>query len=246
MNKEFELTRRQKLQIYPLGDLHIGSPNFSEEFMEHWIDIFNSTKSKKLIYLQGDLIDVATKRLGNSAYEQDMSVNDQIEQVLGYLEPLKKYIAGSVSSNHPARIKKEFDLDIEKVMADALGCEYGASLYHNLKINGEDFKVFAQHGSKTSQQLHLMLGQVMRQTQHVEADLVLYGHCHHGESMSLPSVSMEGYKRKTIVLTGHFLTYKNSYAEHMGLRPNPCCFPIVNVGYNCAVDVKIVNEDEVF
>ena len=79
----YKLSTRKKLQIYPLGDIHIGSPFFNEDFLEHWIRSFKGSKSEKLIYLQGDLIDLATKRLGNSAYEQKMSVDDQIDMVLG-------------------------------------------------------------------------------------------------------------------------------------------------------------------
>lgn len=248
-NKEFNLSNRKKLQIYSLGDLHVGSPHFNEDFLKYWVENFKGSKSEKIIYLQGDLVDLAVKRLGNSSYEQQLSVNEQIDTILDYLKPLKKYIVGSVSGNHEARTRKEFDLDVSKLIAKELDCEYGVSLYHKFKINGVDYKVHAQHGNKTSNQLHLMLGQVMRQTQHIDANLFLYGHCHQCESLSLPNITLDGYSRRYIVLTGHFLTYENSYAHHQGLKPNPCCYPIISIGMNdnnrINTDVRIVNEDEV-
>lgn len=246
MANEYKLSKRKKLQIYPLGDLHIGSKHFNEEFFEKWIKVFKNTKSEKLIYLQGDLIDLATKRLANSAYEQIMSVDEQIQTVLDYLKPLKKYIKGSVIGNHEARAIKEFDLDISKLIANELECEYDNRLYHEYSINDKPYRVFTQHGNRTSNQLHLMLGQVMRSTQYIDANLFLYGHCHYAESISLPEININGYNRRNIVLTGHFLKYKGSYAERMGLKPSPSCFPVINIGCNLNTDVKIYNEDECY
>lgn len=244
--KSYKLSKRKKLQIYPLGDVHIGSKYFNEDYLEYWLNVFKGSKSEKVIYLQGDLIDLATKRLGHSVYEQKISVDDQIDTILGYLKPLKKYIMGSVSGNHELRTYKEFDLDVSKLIANELDCEYRPTLYHKYNINGKEYKIHTQHGTKTSNQLHLMLGQVMRATQHIDADLFLYGHCHYCENMSLPSITLDGYKRRNLVLTGHFLKYKGSYAELMGLKANPCSFPVINIGCNGNTDVKIFNEDEVY
>lgn len=246
---EFNLSNRKKLQIFPLSDVHIGNPQFNQKFLEYWIKNFRGSKSEKIIYLQGDLIDLAVKRLGNSAYEQTMSVDDQIETILSYLKPLKHYIVGSVPGNHELRTRKEFDLDVSKLIASELDCEYAPSLYHKLLINDKEYKVFAQHGNKTSNQLHLMLGQVIRQTQHIDANLFLYGHCHYCESLSLPDVNFDGYNRRNIVLTGHFLDFRGSYAEFMGLKPNPPAFPVISVGVGdndkIRSDVRIINSDEV-
>ena len=246
MANEYKLSKRKKLQIYPLGDLHIGSKYFNHDFFKKWLDVFKGTKSEKIIYLQGDLIDLATKRLANSAYEQVLSVDEQIETVLNYLKPLKKYIKGSVMGNHEARAIKEFDLDINRLIANELNCEYDNSLYHKYIINDKEYKVFTQHGNRTSNQVHLMLGQVMRNTQHIDANLFLYGHCHYGESVSLPELNIDGYTRRNIVLTGHFLKYKGSYAERMGLKPSPSCFPVVNIGCNLNTDVIFYHEDECY
>lgn len=245
----YELSNRKKLQIYALGDTHIGSAHFNEDFLKYWDKVFTGTKSDKLIYLMGDLIDVATKRLGNSAFQQEMNVNEQIEYVIKFLEKHKQYIAGSVNSNHLDRTLKEFDLDIGRIIANNLECEHAPSLYHELFINDNPYRVFAMHGTKTSNQLHLMFGALQRQTNHIEADLVLAGHCHYCSSISIPSINPRGYKRTHYVLTGHFLDYEGSYAHHQALKPNPPCFPIINIGVNdnnkINTFVKIVNADEV-
>lgn len=562
-NNEISLSERKKLQFYPLGDIHIGSPQFNEEFLEFWKKTFLGSSSEKIIYLQGDLLDCATKRLGNSSYKQTMSVDEQVEYIIKFLKPLKKYIGGCVQGNHcfsenteiltfngwkygsellitdlvasvnvnneieyvpidelisnyiedeiyeydsrglsfsmtkkhrfinisnnereindldsmgrkiefdtlvagvnnnndlgvdenilklyawcltdshydgnyiifyqsgkehkriinildnlniqykikernrdiksicgtklkkkpkinyeikvrldeiynlpydmpnshtdiedwlynlsvdefniflnelvfcdgtwatnnagtlygslddlnayqllclhygirtklkyvvrndgkpnhyrlsfckthkirysrknlksvnykgyiycvtnknntiitrykgtilisgnSARLKKEYDLDVLKLISDSLDIEYGNSLYHNYKINDIDYNIYATHGNKNSAQTHLMLGNVIRQTDHINCDLIMYGHCHKGANISLVQRDLNGFNRKSIVLTGHFLDYFDSYAEEMNLKPSPASFPVINVGYNCRTDVKYYNSDE--
>ena len=83
-NREISLSERKKLQFYPLGDIHIGSPQFNEEFLEFWKKTFLGSSSEKIIYLQGDLLDCATKRLGNSSYKQTMSIDEQVEYIIKF------------------------------------------------------------------------------------------------------------------------------------------------------------------
>lgn len=228
-----------------MGDCHIGSPQCDYEFLEKWKEVFKGTKSEKIIYLQGDLIDCARKSLGSSAYEQTMSVDEQINYVLKFLKPIRKHIQGMVGGNHEARLKKEFDLDVNKLIADNLDIEYSINHYHEYLINDESFKVFTTHGSKVSSQPHLMLGTALRSTKHIDADLVLYAHCHQGNSIKTYSMDYNGYKERTTVLTGSFLSYKGSYAQEMGLSPTPCAFPVISIGCNHDTDVKYYINKEV-
>lgn len=132
---QIKLSKKKKLQIFPLGDIHIGSPQCNYEFLEKWKEVFKGTKSEKRIYLQGDLLDCAKKSLSNSSYKQTMSVDEQIEYFIKFIKPFKKYINGMVIGNHEARIKKEFDLDIMKIIAESLNIEYANQLYHKYYIN---------------------------------------------------------------------------------------------------------------
>ena len=52
------------------------------------------------------------------------------------------------------------------------------------------------------------------------------------------------YKRRTFVISGHFLSYKDSYAEEMGLKPVPEAFTRVDVDKNLNTSVKVFNIDE--
>lgn len=231
MESDFRISgKNQSLDIFPLGDIHVGSPQFNEELFELWIKTFKEDKNQKIIYMMGDEIDLATKRLGNSAYKQDMAPNDQIDYVVKNLKPFKKYIRGIVNSNHLARASKEFDLNLPRIIATALDVPFKNNIYDKLIINDtKEFSVYATHGSKNSTQNHLMLGAVQRQLAHIHCDLGLYGHTHKLGTITDYSVDHEGYKRKTFVLTGSFLDFEDSYAEEMCLKPQPAGFSIISV-----------------
>lgn len=242
--KNFRLKKGKKLNIFPISDIHYGNPQCNVEYFEFLMDKFDRTKGSKIIYLLGDECDVATKRQGNSTYQQKINVNDQIEYIVDTFKPYKKNINGIVQSNHMARTKKEFDLDITKVIANELDIPYVNNIYETLKIGKKPYTVFGMHGNKTSQQQHLMMGAVQRQTDHIDANLFLYGHAHYTATWSQPKVSSDGYERRHYVLCGHMLNYKNSYAEVMGLKPNPPGFTKIQIDCNLRTNVEIFNYDE--
>lgn len=235
---QIKLSKKKKLQIFPLGDIHIGSPQCNYEFLEKWKEVFKGTKSEKRIYLQGDLLDCAKKSLSNSSYKQTMSVDEQIEYFIKFIKPFKKYINGMVIGNHEARIKKEFDLDIMKIIAESLNIEYANQLYHKYHINDLEYSVFSIHSTKVSSQPHLMLGTALRSMKHIDANLYMYGHCHQGNHIKTYDVGFDGYNERTTVLTGSFLSYKGSYAEEGNYAPFPSTFPVISIGSDLTTDVK--------
>ena len=243
--KEYRLKSNQTVSIFPISDVHVGTPFFNKEFYEYMLRKFETTSGYKIIYLLGDLMDCATKRLGQSAYQQVLSPEEQLDYITSSLEPYKKYIRGCVIGNHCARFRKEFDLDIMKILADNLDIEYRTEIYDTLTINDEPYTIWGNHGTKTSQQLHLMQGAVMRQTQHIEANLYLYGHAHYLSNWSLVHKDGEAYKRRHYVLTGHYLTYEGSYAQEKMLKPSLPGFSKVSIDKNLRTCVDLYNLDEI-
>ena len=241
---DFTLKSNQTVSIFPVGDVHVGTPFFNREYFEYMLHKFDTTKGIKIMYLLGDLLDCATKRLGQSAYQQVLSPEEQLDYMVKSLSPYKKYIHGCVIGNHEARFRKEFDLDIMKILADNLDIDYSTEIYDTLTINGNDYTIWANHGTKTSQQQHLMQGAVMRQTQHIDANLYLYGHAHYLSSWSQVIKSGDNYKRRHYVLTGHYLKYDGSYAEEKLLKPSLEGFSKITVDKNLRTNVDLYNIDE--
>lgn len=152
---------------------------------------------------------------------------------------------GKVVITGNSRFRKEFDLDIMSILCDQLGITYTTEIYDTLLINDKPYVVWGNHGIKTSQQLHLMQGQVQRQTSHIEANLYLYGHAHYLNSWSLVHKDGDTYKRRHYVLTGHYLNYEGSYAQEKMLKPSLPGFSKISVDSNHRTMVDLYNYDEI-
>lgn len=165
----FSLSKRQKLYIFPISDLHIGSRNFNLEYFKYCLSKFDSVKGPKIIYLLGDLLESASLSVGNSSFKQKLSLNDQLEYVYNLLSPYKKYIRGLCPGNHEARLKRDYDLDVSKILSDMLNIPYSAYILDTIKINHKPFTVFGTHGKKSSKYYHTSISKVERETQHFNA-----------------------------------------------------------------------------
>ena len=223
MKRKFRL-KRNKLYIFPLSDLHLGSPNCDLDYFKYWCEVFEGTRTKhKIIYLLGDLIDMQSLRIG--AFEQNLSADEQISKLIDLLEPYKKYINYMTIGNHGRRPKKDYNLDVGKLVSEILDVPYNKSdFFDELLINNKKFMVYGKHGTKFNQRLELAEGGMIRDTQNIVADLLMQGHNHYISYFNRPLMSEKGIKRKHYVFSGHFLEYKNSYAHERNMAQVPQAF----------------------
>ena len=57
MNSDFNLTKKnQTVSIFPISDVHVGTPLFNQEYYEYMLRKFDTTSGHKIIYLLGDLM----------------------------------------------------------------------------------------------------------------------------------------------------------------------------------------------
>ena len=235
--------KNNKLYIYPLSDLHLGSPNCDLEYFHYWEDVFNNNKSKnKVIYLLGDLIDMQSLRIG--AFEQDLSADEQVVQLVDLLKPYRKYINYMTIGNHGRRPKKEYNLDIGRIVSEMLNVKYNKSdFFDTLKINNKDFIVYGKHGTKFNQRLELAEGQFIRDTHQLQADLLMQGHNHYISYFNRPIRTKNGIKRKHYVFSGHFLEYKGSYANEKNMTQVPQGFVRLAIDKKMNVSAKEYHKD---
>jgi hypothetical protein len=246
MINSFKLKDNEKLHIYCLSDTHIGSNVFNEDYFQYALNIIENDPSEKIIYLNGDILEVGSRKVGNSAFTQKVNVNKQLDTAIEYLKPLKKNIHCCTKGNHDSlRIKKDYDFDLNQVLASAFGCESTSQFIETLNINNQPYTVYCTHGKGSApKEPHLALGKVVRETSHVASNLSFYGHIHRADYIQKVAVINGEYKRRTFVISGHFLSYKDSYAEEMGLKPVPEAFTRVDVDKNLNTSVKVFNIDE--
>lgn len=243
MKHKFKL-KRNKLYIFPLSDLHLGSPNCDLDYFYYWEDVFNNTRTKyKIIYCLGDLIDMQSLKIG--AWEQNLSANEQISELIDLIKPYKKYINYMTLGNHEKRVKKDYNMDIGQLISDILEIPYDKSdFFDKLSINNKEFIVYGKHGTKFSQRQELAEGTMIRDTNNIVADLLMQGHNHYLSYFNRPLMTEKGIKRKHYVFSGHFIEYKGSYAHERNMVHVPQAFLRLSIDRNLNVKADEYHKDE--
>lgn len=223
MKTNYRLKNNQTLTIIPIGDIHIGSEEFNQDFFEYSLTRIEEIPGEVLIYLMGDLLEVATKKLANSAFRATMTVNKQLDTIIDYLRPYKKSIRFCCIGNHEIRLSKDYDFNILKLVAEALECPYGHQNIDTININNQPFSIYTAHGAGSSKYFYTAESKMIRDTQHITADLYLHGHNHRCGYFTQPTRGPTGFHRRHYAFTGAFLSY-GGYADMMQLPVLPEAF----------------------
>jgi UDP-2,3-diacylglucosamine pyrophosphatase LpxH len=240
----YRLKGNQKLYICPLSDLHIGSEQFNQDYFEYALDTIDNIQSDKRIYIVGDLIEHASKTVGNSSFHTTMDVNDQMDLAINYLKPFKKDIVFAARGNHELRSSKDYDIDIMRLIANALNCDYGYQNIDSFTINQNPFSVYVAHGKGSAAHFYTAESKIIRDTQHIQADMYLNGHNHRCGYFSVPYRNDEGIKRKHYAFTGAFLSYLSGYADMMQLPLLPEAFLNLSISKDLRVNPNLYYIDQ--
>lgn len=91
------------INIYPLGDLHKGSPLFDEELYQKWKKTVLSDPNGYVLYV-GDMMDIALKGSKTNSYMALCSPAEQKEWLANELKFFEDRLLGAVQGNHEVRI----------------------------------------------------------------------------------------------------------------------------------------------
>ena len=208
MKTEYALSSNETVNIIPIGDFHIGSSQFNQEFYEYMLNTIKKLKNRR-IYLMGDLLENASKKVGNSAYTTTMTLDEQKEYLLDTIAPFKEDIIGYAIGNHEARLIKDYDFNNEYTL-----------------------DIFTRHGKGSSGKRHLSMGKLERDTEHIVADIYLEGHNHRCMNWNKLFLDKTGLYRRYYGYTGAFLNYRGSYAESMYLNIEPPAYQTISINRN--------------
>ena len=87
LNRQELVVRGDGADVYFIGDVHYGSPQFNEQKFLGYLDFCK--KNYKYVFLMGDLIELATRHsVGAGVYEQIFPGQSQYEQMVEWLRPL--------------------------------------------------------------------------------------------------------------------------------------------------------------
>lgn len=237
MTDQYALSSNETLNIIPLGDFHIGSSEFNYEFYEYMLKQIKKLKNRR-IYLMGDLLESASKNVGNSSFHTHMTLEEQKAYLLESLEPYTDDIIGICVGNHEARLIKDYDFNIVADIARELNCKWYHQAIDTIKVNEHTIDIFTRHGKGTSGQRHLSMGKLERSTNSIQADFYFEGHCHRTLFWNKLYTNKEGLHRKYYGYTGAFLNYGGSYAESMYLDVEPPSYQTISINKNRKVKVN--------
>lgn len=108
INNDFKLVQHKLpntqpfVNIYPIGDLHVGSPNFNKKSFKRWKDTVTNDPYAKIVMV-GDMIDNGLKSSHTNSYDATLSPRQQKEFLLDEFSPLADKVIGAVQGNHEHR-----------------------------------------------------------------------------------------------------------------------------------------------
>lgn len=92
----------EHINIYPLGDLHIGSAEFNMKNWERWLETVKADPNGYVVMI-GDLMDNGLKTSKTNTYEATMRPLEQKHWLRDQLTPIKDRILGVTQGNHEYR-----------------------------------------------------------------------------------------------------------------------------------------------
>ena len=239
------------INVFPIGDLHIGHVNSDVRYIENYINMIRQTdKECNRVLLMGDLIDCGIKdSIGASVYENRLTPQEQIDMLVDLLKPIADRIDGYVQGNHEYRIYKNTGIDICKTVSDILNIPYlrysGVVTYSTKRENRRKaYNINMFHG-KAGGGIENALRKCKEMANKVNADIYLMGHCHHKAYTTRCFKQVDSRNGKIVdtlqyfVLTGHALDYDESYADQANLEISQKAFPIINLSNNGKKHIKI-------
>jgi len=99
-------TKYNDIYIIPFSDIHIGDKGFtkkSENKLKGYIKWVKETPNAFAV-LNGDILNVATQSSKSSVFDQDMTLQEQIDKAGRLFSPIRDKILGAIDGNHEQRL----------------------------------------------------------------------------------------------------------------------------------------------
>lgn len=226
-----------ELIIKPLGDLHIGAPNFDEKVFTRELEKIDKERDRTRIILMGDLAETATKEsVGAGVYEQRDMVDQQIYKAKNLLWDFRDLIDLIVTGNHEQRVYKQSGHDPMRYFAELMGLADKYARYQGVvkyAWNKRAYDVAVWHGAGGGTTIGGAMNKLQKMQNVVVADVYLMGHVHK-RAATFDGIYITDQrngkiiqKKQAFVITGSALGYEESYAEEAGLKPSIKGFPSI-------------------
>jgi hypothetical protein len=241
MVNKIEIKEKNNINLYFLGDWHIGAKSCDEVALLKTLRIINRDRKARVI-LMGDLGEYIfqddTRRYDVSNVNKTYSnFEEQTKTILKYLKPIKHKIYGMLRGNHEATFSKyhpeiyeeEKYRDESEYLCQQLKINYLEDLgIVTLKIKNHTYNIVVAHGIGGGTTLSGQINSLRKIVDGFEIvpDVVAMGHVHTLQTIINPKLTFNfKTKIKHLALTGsYYRTYieKNmNYASSNLYNPLP-------------------------
>lgn len=213
------------LNLYPLGDVHIGSRECNLNLLKQWIDKVEQDPNGRVVLI-GDIMNMGLRNSRSNVYEEALSPFEQKELTYELLSPIADKILAGCSGNHEYRNVKEVGTNplydvFCRLRIEERYRENACFLKLTVGKNGRNpntYGVVLTHGKSKSKDLDW--------TYSVDgADIFISGHTHLGTHQPCGKIRMD-LSHNTVKTVGYqhvvvlpFQEY-GGYAVRNAYRPN--------------------------
>lgn len=216
----------EQIEIIPVGDVHIGSPNCNIKSFKGIINYIANTPNCYMIGM-GDYAESILPKDKRFDPSQEFKIIDEYYQdILSILNPIKEKILCLLTGNHEYKLHTEGYGDLTLRLSRELRVPYaGFSTFLRLETNETKKRIviYAHHGWFAGRQRGSKINNLENLMRDYEADIYLCGHSHDLFATRRVRLSFNGAKKVIFANTGSFLetsTWGTSgYGERAGYPP---------------------------
>lgn len=219
-----DYTSLDSLHVYPLGDIHLGSPNCAEAVLDEWLKYIVDTDRVSLLNT-GDNLNSAITTSVSDTYAEEYTVQVGRQKLTEKFRPVAEAdkLDAIVDGNHEWRILRAVGDSPNSAVADALGVAYSpAALYVVYHVGDQEYGVYLRHGNGGGATMGAAVNRLEKQERIVDADVYVSGHTHTQVAFPKETFIRDGERmvrrKRMFVSSGSFLGYED-YAKIAGYPP---------------------------
>ena len=235
-----DLPQFDTLEIYPLADVHVGDPLQDKKRLKQFMDEILEQENRYVI-VNGDIINNAVRHGVSDIYAEELSPNEQIDETVSLLAPIKDRILVITEGNHENRTYKQDGILIMYQVAKRLDIfdSYSEGAYLLFvkfgKSQGRDcrkipYAIYGKHGSGSGRKVGAKAIRLIEMAEVVDADVFLVSHTHTPMILRKKFFRVDYRNNKVtevdqlFVNTNGFLNY-GGYGENFGYSPTSTKYP---------------------
>lgn len=228
----------KSIYILPIGDMHIGSKAFRQEYVDQALMFAKKHRNRCRIILMGDLLENATKTsVGKGVYDEEYPTQKQYENAVKIFKPYADLIDGIVIGNHEMRIVKDTSFEILEEFAHRIGVHdkyLGFEGMVNFALGDMTYSAHVWHGASGGATEGGAVNALLKMRDRSISHIYLMGHTHKlmslKRSVNLPARGSDETRlmEMTFVNTGSSLG-DEGYASMKGLSSMPLGFGVIEV-----------------